>query len=36
MGYFARVLADPIRWLLLALGGALGALLYLVLTSINL
>jgi hypothetical protein len=28
MGYFARVLADPIRWLLLVLGGALGALLY--------
>lgn len=30
------MLADPIRWLLLVLGGALGALLYLVLTSINL
>ena len=36
MRYFARVLADPLRWLLLLLGGAFGALLYLVLTSINL
>jgi hypothetical protein len=36
MRYFGRVLADPVRWLLLVLGGALGALFYLVLTSINL
>ena len=36
MNYLARVPADPIRWLLVVLSGALGALRYLVRISINL